>query len=179
MFTARAVFRKAMAGVLCALAPLSVAAQDMSEEVKSVDGIIAALYDVISGPAGQARNWDRWRGLFAPDAQLLPTGHRPDGTHGYRKMTAEQYATTVGPVLERDGFFESELGRATETFGNIVHVFSTYDSKRTLKDEKPFARGINSIQLMNDGKRYWILSVMWDSERADNPIPAKYLTRKP
>jgi hypothetical protein len=93
-------------------------------------------------------------------------------------MTVEDYITQIGPRLEESGFFEREIGRTTESFGNIVHAFSTYDSKRTLADPQPFARGINSIQLLNDGTRYWVVSIFWDSERQGNPIPEKYL-RKP
>jgi hypothetical protein len=62
-----------------------------------------------------------------------------------------------------------------EQYGSVVHVFSTYDSKKKLEDEKPFMRGINSIQLWNDGKRWWVVSVFWQAETVDNPIPGKYL----
>ena len=145
------------------------------KDVESVDAIIASLYNVISGPAGEKRNWDRMRTLFIPEGKLMATGKRADGTMGKRVMTVEDYIGVSGPVLERDGFFEREIGRKTEQFGSVVHVFSTYDSKRKLEDEKPFMRGINSIQLWNDGKRWWIVSVFWQSETADNPIPQKYL----
>jgi hypothetical protein len=144
-------------------------------DVASVDAIIAALYDVISGPAGQARNWDRMRSLFIPGARLIPTGKAPNGSVGHRVLDVEDYIRQSGPALERSGFFERELSRKMESFGNIVHAFSTYDSKRTLHDPQPFARGINSIQLLNDGQRWWVVTVFWDSERADNQIPAKYL----
>ena len=144
-------------------------------DVASVDAIIAALYDVISGPAGQTRNWDRMRSLFIPGARLIPTSKAQDGTIRHRVMTVEDYVTQVGPNLERNGFFEREIGRKTETFGNVTHAFSAYDSKRTAQDAQPFARGINSIQLLNDGKRWWVVTVFWDSERPDNQIPAKYL----
>jgi len=146
-------------------------------DVSSVDAILGALYDVISGPAGQKRNWDRMRTLFAEGARLIPTGQRQDGTRTMRVLTVEDYISTSGPLLEQNGFFEREIGRVTETFGQIVHVFSAYDSKRTLADPEPFMRGINSIQLRNDGTRWWVVTVFWDSERADNPIPAKYLRR--
>ena len=145
-------------------------------DVASVDAIIAAVYDVISGAAGQARNWDRMRSLFIPGARLIPTGQR-DGTVGHRVLTVEDYISANGPQLEKNGFFEREIGRKTETFGNVTHVFSTYDSKRTAQDEKPFSRGINSIQLLNDGKRWWIVTIFWDSERPNNPIPQQYLTK--
>ncbi len=148
------------------------------EDVASVDGVIAALYEVISGPAGQPRNWDRFRGLFAPGARLIPTGRRPDGSHLMRVLTPDDYAANIGPRLETDGFFEKEIGRVTETYGGIVHAMSAYESFRTAADTVPFSRGINSIQLVNDGKRWWVLTILWEAERPDNPIPGRFL-RKP
>ncbi|CAN5792919.1 hypothetical protein BH23GEM10_BH23GEM10_13690 [soil metagenome] len=145
------------------------------EDVGSVDAIIAALYDVISGPAGQRRDWARFNSLFIPGARLIPTGSAADGTVRHRVMTPADYAATSGPVLEERGFFESEIGRTTERFGNIIQVFSAYDSRTTAADPEPFARGINSIQLLHDGVRYWVVTVFWDSERPDNMIPQRYL----
>jgi len=146
-------------------------------DVASMDAIVAALYDVISGPAGQKRDWDRMRGLFAPGARLIPTGRRPDSSYVMRVLTVDDYITQVGPQLERAGFFEREIGRTTEQFGAIAQAFSSYESKRAATDATPFARGINSIQLMNDGKRWWVVTVFWDSERPDNPIPPKFISR--
>lgn len=146
-------------------------------DVATIDATIHSLYDVISGPAGEKRNWDRMRTLFLPEAKLMATGKRQDGSMAKRVMSVEDYITTSGPFLEKEGFFEQEIGRKTEQFGGVVHVFSSYDSKKTLKDEKPFMRGINSIQLWNDGKRWWIVSVFWQAETPDNPIPEKYLNR--
>jgi hypothetical protein len=148
-------------------------------DVASVDAILGALYDVISGPAGQRRNWDRMRSLFVPGARLIPTVRRPDGTRSMQVWTVDQYITIVGPRLEETGFFERELARRTERYGSIVHVFSTYDSKRTASDPQPFARGINSIQLWNDGRRWWVVSIFWEGERPDNPIPARYMQSEP
>ena len=157
--------------------PMQAAGTVRPDDVSSIDNIIAALYDVISGSAGQKRDWDRFRGLFAPGARLIPTGRRPDGTHAMRTLTPEEYATNAVPRLERNGFIEREIGRRVEQFGGIAHVFSTYDSKRLATDSVPFARGINSIQLLNDGKRWWVVTIFWDSERPDNPLPARYLGR--
>lgn len=145
-------------------------------DVASLDAIIAALYDVISGPAGQRRDWDRMRTLFVPGARLIPTGRRAD-TATMRMLTVEEYITGVGPRLEEGGFFEREIGRRTERYGGIAHVFSSYDSRRTAADLAPFARGINSIQAWHDGKRWWIVTIYWESERPDNPIPSRYLGR--
>ena len=144
-------------------------------DVASMDAIIAALYNVISGPAGQKRNWDRMRSLFVPGARLIPSGPRPGGAYGARVVTVEEYITRSAPMMEAQGFFEAEIARKTDTFGNIAHVFSTYDSRHKADDTKPFARGINSIQLLNDGKRWWILTVFWQGEDEKNPLPEKYL----
>jgi len=143
--------------------------------VESADALVVAIYNVISGPAGEKKNWDRMRTLFLPEGKLMATGKKPDGMMGKRIMTVEDYIATSGPILEKEGFFEREIGRRMEQFGSVVHVFSTYDSKRKLTDEKPFMRGINSIQLWNDGKRWWIVSIFWQAETPDNPIPEKYI----
>jgi hypothetical protein len=147
-----------------------------AQDVESIDAIIAALYDVISGPAGQARDWPRFHSLFVPGARLIPTFVRENEVR-HRVITPEEYAASSGPVLEERGFFEREIGRTTERFGNVAHVFSAYDSKRTPDDAEPFARGINSIQLLHDGTRWWVVTIFWDSERAGNPIPPTYLRR--
>lgn len=146
-------------------------------DVVSVDSIIAALYDVISGPAGQKRDWARFHSLFIQGARLIPTAKGMDGTVRHRVQTPEDYERTSGQMLEQRGFFENEIHRVTEAFGNVTHVFSTYESRAKREDPQPFARGINSIQLLNDGTRWWVVSIFWDSERPDNPIPAKYLKK--
>ena len=145
-------------------------------DVESVDAIVAAVYDVISGPAGEARDWDRWRSLFLPEARLVALGSSGNGVYQPRIMTPEDYVQMAGTRLEETGFFEDEIGRVQEEFGPVVHLFSTYQSKRTLDDPEPFARGINSFQLMHDGSRWWVLTVYWTSETPDLPIPERYLS---
>ena len=145
------------------------------EDVASVDAIIAALYDVISGPAGQARDWDRFRSLATPTCQLIPIQRRQDGGHQHFVMTVEQYIERAGPYLEQNGFFEKESARKTERYGNLVHAFSTYDSFRKAEDTEPFQRGINSIQLLYENDRWWIANIAWQPEWQDLPIPAAYL----
>lgn len=144
-------------------------------DVETIDGIITALYAVISGPIGQVRDADRFRSLFAPEGKLQPTS--PQAPNGYLSWTPDEYWSRNADVLSSMGFTEAEIGRRTETFGNITHVFSTYESYRLDQGEPdgPFSRGINSIQIVHHQGRYWILSLVWDSERSDNPIPAKYI----
>lgn len=175
----RATRPTALAVALAVAVPAGTSAQEADPaDVSSADAVISALYDVISGPAGEARDWDRFRSLFAEGARLVPTGRAPDGAVRMRVWSPDDYIAAAGAQLERGGFFEREIGRVSETFGNVTHVFSTYDSRRTAEDSEPFARGINSIQLLDDGTRWWIVTVMWDSERPDNPIPAKYLATR-
>ena len=133
-------------------------------DVGSIDAIIAAVYDVISGPAGKKRDWDRMRSLFIPGARLIPTGPRQAGGYGSRVLSVDEYIAGSSPFFEKEGFYESEIARVTEQFGQIAHVFSTYQSKHAPADAKPFARGINSIQLMNDGTRWWIVTIFWQGE---------------
>jgi hypothetical protein len=147
-------------------------------DVKSVDAIVAALYDVISGPAGQKRDWDRMRSLFVPGARLIPAVANAGGGASARVLDVDAYIQRASATLERDGFFEHEIARKTDAFGNIMHLFSTYESRHTAADPTPFARGINSIDLLKDGDRWWIVTVYWDSERPGNPIPAQYLPGK-
>jgi len=145
------------------------------QDVASMESIIGALYDVISGPAGQARDWDRMRSLFVPGARLIPAVYRRDSTPTLLTWTVDQYIATAGPGLESRGFFEREIAHREERYGGVVHRFSTYESRRATADPAPFARGINSIQLWNDGRRWWIVTVYWEGERPGNPIPENYL----
>ena len=146
-------------------------------DVASMDAIIAAVYDVISGPAGKKRDWDRMRSLFLPGARLIPTGPRQSGGYGSRVLTVEDYITRSSELLEKEGFFEKEVSRETDSFGQIAQVFSTYESRHKIDDAKPFARGINSIQLMNDGQRWWIVTIFWQGESEKAPLPEKYLKK--
>src|SRR5215510_11568105 len=156
--------------------PPSVPAANPAD-VATMDSIVTALYEVISGPPGP-RNWDRFRSLFVPGARLIPTGTRPTGEAASRVLTPDEYMQRSAPLLEKNAFFEREISRRTEKFGNIAHLFSTYESRHGKDDEKPSARGINSIQLMNDGKRWWIVTVFWQGEDAKNLLPEEYLKSK-
>jgi hypothetical protein len=145
-------------------------------DVSSLDSIMKAVYDVISGDAGKARDWDRFRTLFHTDARLIPTGKNPQtGVVTARVLTPEDYIKRSEPFLVKEGFFEREIARRVEQYGNIVHVFSTYESRHKADDKTPFARGINSFQLYNDGKRWWVINIYWQAETPDNKIPEKYL----
>ena len=150
-------------------------AADYSKDHKSIDSTIKALYDVISGPKEKQRDWARFNALFYKGARLIPSGKGRDGVTGARVNAPADYRKGAEPFFKQRGFYEQEIARKTDIFGNIAHVFTTYEARFSLKDEKPFMRGINSIQLLNDGKRWWILSVFWQQESKESPIPEKYL----
>ena len=148
------------------------------KDVGSLDSIMKAVYDVISGDVGKPRDWDRFRSLFHKDARLIPSGKNAQtGVVGARAFTPDEYVSRATPVFEKEGFFENEKARRVDMFGNIAHVFSTYESRHAV-GEKPFARGINSFQLLNDGKRWWVITIYWQAETPENPIPKKYLKTK-
>ncbi|MGI8884889.1 MAG: hypothetical protein ACR2IA_11680 [Pyrinomonadaceae bacterium] len=149
-------------------------------DVSSIDRIMKAVYDVISGDAGQKRDWDRFRTLFHKDARMIPTtGKNPNtGLIAARVLSPEEYITRSSPFMEKEGFFEREIARRTDVYGNIAQVFSTYESFHKKDDKKPFARGINSFQLLNDGKRWWVVTIYWQGETPENPIPKEYLKSK-
>lgn len=153
-------------------APASAA---LPADVGSPDAIVAALYDVISGPAGKQRDWNRLRSLFAPQGKMVAVGLRADGSSPAAVMTVDDYIGRVTKPFGEAGFYETELARSSESYGQIVHVFSTYESRHAPSDAKPFQRGINSIQLYNDGARWWVVNLLWHAEGARNPLPERYL----
>lgn len=172
-----------MVGVACALwtiLPAALAAQSPGAapdraDVESLDGIMAAVYESISGPAGQPRDWDRFRSLMAEGARLIPTGPTPNGTVGLRVLSPEEYIELAEPGLVQGGFFETEIGRVVERYGPVVHLMSAYESRRAADDPEPFQRGVNSFQLLHDGDRWWVVSIFWAAETPDTPIPDRLL----
>ncbi len=143
-------------------------------DVETVDAIIKAYYDAISGPKGEARNWDRVRSLFLPDARFVTM--RPVRDRAVPlNLTVDQFISSNRNYFEKGGYFETEIARRTESFGRIAQVFSTYGSRRALEEPQPYVRGINGFQLLNDGERWWIGQVMWEMERVDVSLPEKYL----
>jgi len=154
-------------------APSAAHAVARPADIASRDAIVAALYDSISGPAGD-RDWERFRSLFIPEAQLIAAYKAKDGKLTYKAMTVQGYIDGSAKYFKEHAFYEREISRKLETFGSITHIFSTYES-RNAADGKPFERGINSIQLFNDGARWWIVDVYWTGETSENPIPDRYL----
>jgi hypothetical protein len=148
-----------------------------STKVKTLDSTIKTLYKVISGEKGAERNWEQFKYLFKPGAKLIPSGKDNEGVYKVRYMSPDDYIKSSNDWLVENGFFEKEIHRTVDTFGNITQVFSTYESFKSETDDKPFMRGINSIQLLNDGKRWWIINIYWTQETNENSIPKKYVSK--
>ena len=148
-------------------------------DVRSMDAIMHAYYDVISGPAGN-RDWDRFYSLFVPGGRLIQTSRgAPDGTPRTTVMTPQEFAQKLGPYFAKNSFYEKEISsHPVDTFGAITQLFSTYAVMDAAGDAKPSARGIYSAQLFNDGKRWYLVSMYWDNERAGTAIPSRYLSSK-
>src|SRR5205085_1157311 len=87
-------------------------------DVGSVDAIVSAAYEVVSGKAGESRDWNRLRSLFAPGARLIPTSKQagvqiPDGKTP-EPLDVEAYITRVADYFEKNGFIETEVARRIE-----------------------------------------------------------------
>lgn len=145
------------------------------EKVKTIDKTIETLYNVISGEKGVERNWELLRYLFHPDAKMIPSGYSKEEGFKAHYITPDQYIEQSGKWLIENGFFEKEIHRTVNTFGNMSHVFSTYEAFNSEADKEPFMRGINSIQLLFDGERWWVLNIYWSQESKINLIPIEYL----
>lgn len=148
------------------------------DKVQTLNSTLETLYGAISGEKGEARNWDLFRYLFKPNAKLIPSGKNKDGAYELRYMTPDDYIAGAGKWLVENGFFETEIHREVQTFGSLTQVLSTYESFRSQSDTQPFMRGINSIQMLNDGIRWWIVNIYWTPETEEQPIPEEYLPKQ-
>jgi len=159
-------------GPLSAMAQVGQATAD-PDDVRTLDDIIRAYYEVVSGPAGETADRARDKTLHLPNALVGVPGQDEIGDPQLITMTLDDYHDQSGGPRS-EGFFEKEIHRVVQRFGNVAHVMSTYASSTTPGGEA-FDRGINSIQLTWDGERWWIVSWIFDSERPDNPIPLHFL----
>ena len=147
-------------------------------DTATIGSIVSALYDCISGGPGEIRDWERFRNLFHEDARLIPSALEPDGKLRAQAYTPDGYIRRTEEFFLENGFFEKETARRVLAFGGIAHVFSTYEGRRKESDETPFLRGINSIQLLNEGDRWRIVTVFWQPESEGVRLPQEFLPRE-
>ncbi|HLV15527.1 MAG TPA: hypothetical protein VKY41_10120 [Xanthomarina sp.] len=146
-------------------------------KVKTLETTIQTLYNVVSGEKGDIRDWELFKYLFMQNAKLIPTKKNEEGYFITRYMSPSDYISVSEAWLLDNGFFEKEIHRTVDTYGNIAQVFSTYESYQNETDLEPFMRGIKSIQLFYDGFRWWIVNIFWTQETEENKIPIEYLPR--
>lgn len=136
-----------------------------------IDATMHAVYAVISGPAGQKRDFDKMRALFAPGALL-----RAIGPKGIRGGSLDDYIAKSGPILEKEGFTEKELARRTEVYGNLASVWSSYDGRTA--SGSFHERGINSFQLVKVDGKWLVASILWQEEGTQFPLPKDMIGKK-
>ena len=139
----------------------------------AIDRAINGVYGVISGAKGEQRDWDAFRGMFAPNAQLATTVPNEGGTMRLIRMTPDEYVERAGPNLVETGFTETEVHRVMEHYGAVAHAFSTYKGYYE-GDDEPKHEGINSIQLVKIDGEWKVLTILWDAKRPGNDIPEQY-----
>jgi hypothetical protein len=155
-------------------APPKIARPKPGPDQLAIEATVLAVYNVISGPAGR-RDWDRFEALFAPGARLVSTKRGDGGAITANVMTPEEYKTKATTYFNEHGFFEHPVNTHVDRFADIAQVFTTYESRHASADEKPFARGINSFQLVRIGGEWKVLTIFWEEEDAAHPLPPQYL----
>jgi len=144
-------------------------------DVESVDAILKAFYSIPAGEPGQPRDWERYLSLFTPDARMIPARGDDKGGAMAMYVTITDYISLNKSYFEKGGFMDKEVARRTESFSHVTHVWSTFESRHHATDPEPYTRGINSIQLLKDGDRWWIVNVFWDFEGPGATLPEQYL----
>ena len=162
--------------IICISSNTNAQTDNYVSKVKTLDSTITTLYKVISGEKGEVRNWELFKYLFSPDAKLIPTMTR-EGVHKAIYMSAQDYINSSGKMLIDIGFFEKEIYREVHRFGNIAQVFSTYQAFNHESKTTPIMSGINSIQMMYDNNRWWIINILWQQASKNNPIPKEFLPK--
>lgn len=150
--------------------------KDYSSDVASIEAIGKAYYEIVSGPIGQARDFDRLRNLFHPNAVLNYSYWSEEGqVNKLMPMDIEGYIGKLD-YLDKKGFYEQELFVSNESYGSITQSISTY--KFWMEDKTAEGRGFTSYQYFYDGERYWIMSMFWMMESDKYPIPKEFLSNK-
>jgi hypothetical protein len=155
--------------------PASQAERTSSDRLvdHQLDTLLAEFYASISGPAG-TRDWERDGAIFHPAARLMRTGIDASGRPWVKVMSFDEYAADTAAFFASEDFYEIEVARRVDRFGNVAHVRSVYEARRHPTAAELLKRGVNSIQLFHDGDRWWVLSVLWDNERPGVAVPVEW-----
>ncbi|HET9332715.1 MAG TPA: hypothetical protein VFQ21_03955 [Gemmatimonadota bacterium] len=163
---------------LCAAASAVAQTGPRASDVESPEAIVLAAYAAIAREPGQPFDWERFRSLFLPEARLVPNTEQRQGA--FDVLSPEEFIVWIDGVTpplggENDrGFQEEQVSAEVVRYGDVAHVFSTYQ-KHFWRSDQILGRGINSFQLVHDGERWWIAGIAWDEESGAGPIPPEYL----
>jgi hypothetical protein len=145
------------------------------EDVSSIDGMVKAYYDVVSGPAGQPRQWDRDHTLYIPEMRFIQFSESKDGKVTAQSMTHQQFVDSSQAGLGTNAFYEHEIHRITHRFGNTAHVLCTAE-QTTAPNGPVIGHSIDSLELFYDGHRWWITSAgIWPADRPNRPLTPEFL----
>ncbi len=142
-------------------------------DVASVEAVIKAYYASVSGAKGETRNWDRLRSLMCPEMMMFSTREAEGGPLTVA-ITVDTFIEANRKYFERGGYYEREIYQKVETFGHVAHVLSTYEARRNVTDAAPYSRGLNSFQLLNNGARWFIVSMTWQTETPTLALPTEF-----
>jgi hypothetical protein len=147
----------------------TTSASSMEQAVQSVEGITAKMLELISGPKGQARNWEDFRSLFLPSAQLISLNPNAQPMDQARALSIEEFIRHIGPVYSQQGFYESALNIVVHEFNGMANAFQSFTARNA--DGSYNARGINNYLLVEANNRWYIASSTWSNEDANHPLP--------
>jgi hypothetical protein len=148
---------------------------DYSSNVSSIDSIVTSIYEVVSGEEGENRDWDLHRTIFHPEAQIVTNYLNDHGEYQIDFYDFEDYVNNYSDYFKNNNNFEVDVNRKIEIFGNLAHVFSTFESYKNAEDSTPYRLGTASIQLYNDGDRRYVLNMYYKTESENDKVPNKYI----
>jgi len=143
------------------------------EDVSTLDGVMKAYYDVISGPAGQPRQWARDRTLYTPEVSFVIISDDADGTPVAKQLTHQEFVDDSDAEVVKGGFYEKEIHRIVHRYDNWANVVSTSQSRRT-PDGPVIGHSIDNLDLFWDGHRWWVMHVTIAEIRPDHPLPKEF-----
>ena len=150
-------------------------------DVATPESVVKALNETLSGRAGEARNWNRFRSLMAPNARFVTESVAADGAVLRRALGVEDLITSNDKYFATQGFFEHRVITHDEVWAHLAVIVTAFEIRHA-SGEAPFARGIKHFELTSDGKRWFVESIVWESETTASPLPpeaAAALNAKP
>jgi hypothetical protein len=144
-------------------------------DVSTIDAVLKTYYEVVSGPAGQPRQWARDRTLYIPEIRFIELTEDRKGNAAARSMTHTEFVETSDAALGKSAFYEHEIHRITYRFGNIAHVLSTAE-QQAAPEGPAIGHSIDNLELFYDGHRWWIVSAnIWNPASPGQALPKEFM----